>query len=803
MEALKLNQIDEILENQKIGKTKEEFRKIVVNMIMDLESKYYKLYKLNMKYTELFNKKTKYINRLNILRQKIVKLKKYLFQLDTKRRKENWIKKEKNMNFPVFHNQIIDMDLKYKLKTYELIVKLILEDNPKIKIDVINELQSIYTDLIKNISKEDYQIKIQVKYILSYLSKLARSEKVKIRKLELKETLIMKDENSVKNMPDYNIYHDILNGNNISEYALAVIISSFKNIIMNYEINENLIKCVDNIIDRFNEKENSSEVYMNYLYSMIDSIKLRKQKFDRNSKERLILNQLLEKLNEFENILSYYNDEFENIQAKYLYDIVCTLLYDEDGYLIIKKILEKIPKSINATSENKHVLEYIVELYLKNYEKLIVGNKINYINIDYLKEVYYLFIDNADLGLSKEVKNRIDNQLNNFIKRITSDKNQKQIVIDNILVNTIIVKNDKRKNYIVEEITKLASYCGKVKYELKELDQELLEKQINCITGPNSNYENSNNTIDLTKEENLILDNNYISYNYKNTYSSNILRVSVCDMAGLISEYTDINNYIYNQTIEGKKLDKRILNRLKFKDGEEVPAITFKISLDENNKPISLYIYKSRIKPKKIDDSNNEMYKQITKVVNDIMNKRDYDFDTLGSHEIEIVLRNLINELYLSFAKDNGIPFTYSGVEKAASIKPNIYSNVGQILNNLNKKQATNIHDVLTSNLGEFHYSSKPFPVYGDFDLNLVGEPNYIFLENQRILKALVLSKFESGIMQNDLEKEILVMEHQNMVIDLNGSVNYKGIEDFDYKTRKKKKKILTPIDIDNTQLLG
>ena len=85
----------------------------------------------------------------------------------------------------------------------------------------------------------------------------------------------------------------------------------------------------------------------------------------------------------------------------------------------------------------------------------------------------------------------------------------------------------------------------------------------------------------------------------------------------------------------------------------------------------------------------------------------------------------------------------------------------------------------------------KIFLTDGDFDINLIGEPNYILLLNQRIIKSLILNELDLNEIQYNKRKHVLNNEHQNMIIDLNDSIEYKSVDDFKYK--KKKKKILIP----------
>ena len=82
----------------------------------------------------------------------------------------------------------------------------------------------------------------------------------------------------------------------------------------------------------------------------------------------------------------------------------------------------------------------------------------------------------------------------------------------------------------------------------------------------------------------------------------------------------------------------------------------------------------------------------------------------------------------------------------------------------------------MVNNLGEFHYAAKPFNVEGDYDLHLIGEPNYMLLENQRIIKSLILSGFVRGKEGYDNRVKAMSIDHEDLISDLNLSVNYKNV---------------------------
>lgn len=767
------------------NKTKQD----IIDEILNLEERYYKLYKLNIKFKELFGKSLRHAKELRLVRKQIKELNKKLSELNNE--SQNKIKN------PLYNGQIIIIDYKYKVKTYQLFHELDIEEDSKRRLQIINELKHIYSELLKDIDKKD---KNNIKNVLIYLNELLKKEHHKLenfkKSVNIEPVKFNYKEDNEEDEVKINelICEDILLGKGTSMYCLFEVMETFKNILQDGQINSNLIKCAKDIVDRLILESKEDEFYVNYVYSIIDAAKRRKNSFSKIDKEKYKTLKEIEKiLKNHQELIDVKETCLKDELMKYKFNMVEALLQDENNYPLLKKLTIEYPDIINASKNGKHIIEYILELYLSNVQKLLNKNMKKYINIEYLKEVYFLFTKNPNLRISEDVKDKINKQTYLFIRRLTSDRNLKQVFIDDNIYDSIFVKNEKKMKNIIKAVKSLSSHYydqSKPLYELKGLNEAQLENQIYYISNSDSNSRNRRDEIDLTDENHIILNDKYTAYNFKRCSDSNILKISVCNFSNLIPENTSIDSYIYNQMLEGNRLDQRILDKLKFIEGEKISAITFKISLDKNNRPISLYIYKSKIIPKNINEAE-EMYNDMKKTIDGISKRRNYELLLADNQKIQEVSKRILNELYLDLAKRKKVPFTYSGVEKLDDIAPNIYSKVGSISSKLTNDQFTSIYSAIINNIGEFHYSDKIFLTDGDFDMNLIGEPNYILLLNQRIIKSLILNELDLNEIQYNKRKHILNNEHQNMIIDLNDSIEYKSVDDFKYK--KKKKKILIP----------
>lgn len=789
--------------------------KIINELINEEQDKYKRLNRLKNYY--LKNNKTKKLKMTNIKLAKQKEICDLLIDINKQIKKAN--KNEGFITLELDYSQIISIDDKINCNSLSLINKINSVKSSKKRLEYIVNLKELYENSIKYIDNKKMisslnriinyldmiiqkQYYMKVPYIINIINikdKTKEKDKLKTRTLSSKtekNKVAAKNVNSNKNhretleILNEPIYNEILNGKSVSMYTLSDVIETFCEVVRKYEINRNLINVVNEIIDRL-DLETEYEKSLDYLYSMIDSSKIRKYGFNKDEDEFKILKEICKILKQYKNRIDLLNTDISDDET-YKFDLISSLLYDENNYFLIKRILNDNKTIVNSKKKNKHIIIYILELYLENHKMLLNKDTEKYIKIDFLKEIYYLFTKNSYLRLDEDTKKVINKKIYNFIVSLTNDKSKQEFVLDGEIINPIFVKSDKRRKSIIEEVKQLSThyYYNSPKYDLKKLNECQLENQISYAYN-NNHIQSRTDQIDLTDEENIILDNEYIAYNYKSTKDSNILRVSVCDMSILVPDDSSLNSYVYNQLIMKNPLDQRILDKLKFDNGKESFAITFKILLDKNNRPISLYIYKSKIKPTYYNEENSDMYKGILNAVNEIIKIKKYEVDNYEHLKIQEVIRKVINELYIDIAIKKDIPFTYSGVEKISDIEPNVYSIVSSISSKLPKEEFTSIYNIIINNLGEFHYSSEQFPVEGDFDLNLIGEPNYILLENQRLIKSLLINELSLKPEQYDRKKRIYCIEHKNMIIDLNNALDHKDIEDFEYGKRKIKTKII------------
>lgn len=749
----------------------EEKKKYIDELLMDFEEIYYKKYKLELKSEELFNKELALLKDVKKLHKLIISLRKL----------RNELLEIKETKVFLSDSKIIKIDYKYGINTYLKIKSINMSNDLKFKIKTLSELKTIYLNIFRKEKNKNAQNDIKI--VLDYISfELKNVQKLKNKRLQCINTnayaKVKEKEEETKNQKEE--FENIENNLKIDNYKLDDIISYTRNIIKNGEITEKLIEYVNYIVIRINEENKCfEEKYISYVYSLLDLIKYRKQSLlkDENKKEIDILKICKLSLKNFiTDINLKINIEDENVDYKF--DIIFELLSSTSNYLIIKKLIKEFPKIVNVRRDNKHILEYILNEYIKNYIKLLEKDEKDYQNIDFLREVYILFSKSDSIYLTTIDKNNINLKIRNFIEYIAKN-----------------VTSTKRKNHIIKELKSLSThhfYDEKI-LETRPVNMRGYDSQISAIKYCNSNYKDRTNEVDLSKEYTILLDDDYTCYSLVDNGKTKSLKIHTCDISNLVQVRKSLDCVIYNSLILGEELPEILLQALKFNVNDKKSALTYDITLDNANRIIGFNIYRSKIKPniKIYEDCTNKNYNNMKSLVRSIIINQNYECGKINVEFVKNTINHLLNDTYLSKIRGRDIPYIYSGKEIISSIDDiTIYSNIKRLFSYLKENEFKKINEILSQDIEEFHYSDKPFEVLKDYTLNLTGEPNYIMLQNQRMIKTLYLNELGLQSEQLQREKKIFKTDINNLLIDLNDKIGYKDDRDFEYSKRRVKKRM-------------
>ena len=580
---------------------------------------------------------------------------------------------------------------------------------------------------------------------------------------------IQKNEEIVnKSIEEKKDYLDITNPFIIRNEDLKEVMFSFRNMVRNSNINLNFVDYASIIRKRLIDEESMEDNYK-LINSILDSINYRKlylKKADKKEKNilRLCINELKE-LSEQVRIRSIPLAEVHD----YKFEMIFELLRDKKNYQLIKKMINDYPAIVNVRNNNRSIVSYILQLYLNNYMMILKEHRYNY-NIDYLKEVYKLFVSSSSLYLSGEDKIELDSILDEYIYNLSE-----------------LDINSKRKNYAINEVKEL--YIDNISNDnsyQKNIDKYMFDANIKDIKFLDPNHSKRNTEIDLTNEHTFMLENPYICYSFNEEKGNKSLKIHTADFSNIVEESSALDKYTFNCLINNKKINSTLSDYLEFKKDDIVSAFTYEIIMDNDRNIKDFKIYKSRIKVDGgiLDYSNNQyVYQNLRRIINDYI--QDFgDVKLTGLSKIEYILNDILKKQYLKLSRKNNLPILVEKEDKVDLIDSETFSNIKNIFNKLNKRDYKKLSKIFETKIEEKYYESRTrYDKIGE--LNISGNPNYIYLLNQRMLKTLLLNDHPISQEMYSSIKQKTIEEYDNLIKVLNDISGHKTDADFDYKKRR------------------
>lgn len=676
---------------------------------------------------------------------------------------------KKKYYYPVLklnEKQILTIDLKINTNILETLKKLENETDINKRIKLLNLLKSkcidIYSTLEKNTSKEIYKY---VKEIEEYSNEAIKIEHKKRKNISKKNSNKINN-NSKLSKKELEVIDKIKNNDCLDRYTLLEILTAYKYLVMNY-VKEysisilNVSKYISNKIIDEEIKDDKDIVMINSIKDTIRYRLLSLNKNDDNELERSILKELRIV---FDFICKNYKEDTKSTEHDYRYDVIKYYLKDENGYPYVKKIINDMPEIVNVRVKehsNEHIIINILKEYIYNYKEMLKDKNGCFINPDYLKQVYLLFMNNSNLKLNFEDKVTIDYILDDFILYLDKE----------------IYKED-RKTLAKKEVRKLKSQYLYYEKELKfrKVDERQLKWQTELL--PN------NRTHCLKKDNRVNVLDDCITLNGINAYSlsqdgdKRKLKIHVIDTSKIVAPYTSVDSKIYNCMIEHEKISENIKRKLTLKYNEENPTITYEFNIEKGNCITDFKIYKSKIF---IDEENNTLLKNLSQLSKKILaSKNIKDFE---SYTIDESIEILLNEEFINYIDENKLPFIYCGKEYINDYI-NHMNNLSNIFNRLNVIDFKKLYTIISNNVGEYNYSTKAFEADGTYNLNLINDINYLFIFNQRLITDIIFNN------QKLKDKSKYLKECEKLEHELNLSINHIKPEDIVFKNNAKRNKL-------------
>lgn len=539
----------------------------------------------------------------------------------------------------------------------------------------------------------------------------------------------------------------------LDEYEIEDIIVSFTYFIKNIDIVNSKAKILNNTnvvcTKLYEYLFNQPEIFVEF-NSLIDALATEIRKYEKDSIERKVLKEVNKK---FIDIYNIYKNEINEKGNDPYFELLENWLNDENNYLFICELFRRKTNLCNSHNNEKHIVIYILEKYIENFKKMIVDKNGDYINKNYLKEIYFLFTKSDYLRITNEEKEIIDTMLKDF----------------SIYIKETLIK-EKRKNAALEELKSMKSmhfYKRTKEYEFREFSFDSLLYDANRICSGCNEYVKNKECVDTF----LVGDTAYSILEREDEIS---LCIYAFDIHNFASKNSIIDLYFERCEFENEDIDNLISRTFNFKLNKKYPTICYNLKFYKSGKFKELVVKKENIvitqQFKTFAQLNNEFIDLYQKSI--IKNggiSTTYNLSTLNKHFEEI-----LNNEFVRFIQENKLPFIYCGY-RLPSID-DINNNMNQltpILYNLDKDIAYEIINIVSSRIDRKHYSIYPIE-NAIYDLRLINPFCYIGLEHQRMLGNIYFNEYDF-IDENkkNKEKNSRLNKYDLMVRDLNSSMEY------------------------------
>lgn len=693
-------------------------------------------------------KKEALITDLNIYNKLLGLLKKNKeLLLKVKEKKDNLLKQQllsiKKTQFNNHKFELID-ELKINLDRS-------LDNNSKIEIfkNTINSKDSNNIEYLKYILEN---LKNE-KYYEIHKQQIFEENNVEIFKLIEKEIDFIKNEikiskNTCQNSKEItNIYV------NLTEKQKNILAIMDNIHFENYEISDLIMvlngmissdKCLDNkscIDELFKYLSTELVSYMSDnkdyqlgLKLLLNNLKIRIKDFDKTDKNRNYFKTIYKKFKELNDIYKDFNTK-EKISP--YFSMIMYFLQNEINYLYIKKLIKMHHEIVNIRYNNKHIIFYILEEYFKNFEKMVKDRNSDYININYLREVYLLFLTNSSLRLTTEEKEALDLKINDFLERCK---------------NTLI--KEKRKKAVEEDLKDMRStemYQIPPAYKVFEMTDDILGYESNCVI---QNLK--------TCHENEIVEKAFVYGNraFKLAREKDMVTLTMysIDLSNYILRKSLLGAYLYNCELIAEKVDNFTTDCLRFRENEKYPAFAHKITFNKDGNIKKYSLSKETIFINKIYsyNSNDEEINLLRKLNNIVVSKNGGKTSEYDLYIINKNFEDLINKEFIKFINQEKLPYLYYGKilfdEKEVERK---LFDLSSELYKLNKSDSRDVKHILGAEIDEKHYSVYPIP-NANYELKLFEPFTFLGLETQRMLNDLYFNQ-----RKYDDEKRLMKLKNQ------------------------------------------
>lgn len=691
----------------------------------------------------------------------------------------------------VSDEQIEVIDSINNTNTLVIFNKLNNETNIKKRLELLYTLKEIYLEIYKNYNKKrehnkkkndnkNYELDINyvmVKKINCFINSAIRIEH-KREKNDNKKIINEKIEEEKLSIEHEDILYKMKNNISLEDYELKDVLIVYKYFIINNirEYPKIVLEISKYITNKIIEDDIKEDEIIIMIGSIRDTIKYRLLSLDKNDISNDLERSLLKEIRiVFDFISKNYKEDLNSTNHDYKYDIIKYFLMEEEGYPYIKRIINDMPQVVNVKVKencNEHIIITILKEYIFNLSMLLKDKNSDYINPDYLKQVYILFSHSPYLRLTDGDIDTIDTIIDNFLDYI--EKN---------------IYKEERKTEAKKELKKLRPeyFYYEKKIKLKKIKEHQLMWQIDFLRSNRDTLMNKSNIIDI-KEETITI-NNVSAYSFVQEGNKKILKIHVIDAGGIVAPRTTVDSKIYNYMICNEVINYDIKKDLILEVGKYNPVITYELTIEKGNNVSDFKIYKSRIKlDKKIFDDDllyekSETLNNLLLLAKKSLLIRGREVNGIGLYTIDSIMEMILNEEVIKYIENNNIPFIYSGIEYINDYITHM-NNLSSIFNRLADDEFKKLYKIINENAGEFCYSIKPFNVDGEYNLHLMNNIDYLLIYTQRLITDIIINK------ECIKDKTKYKRECEDLVHNLNLSIGYIKPDDMKFENKRKRNKL-------------
>ena len=465
-------------------------------------------------------------------------------------------------------------------------------------------------------------------------------------------------------------------------------------------------KCVSLCAQKLESSLIAKEPLTSEYFYLLDILKKKKRSLDKKDSKRKYLKSIE---NIFQEKKMYLVEEKKEEPFS---EILIKWINDESCYQYIRMLLERDRNICNYKINGKHIVFYILEKYINNFKIMIKNKNGNYINKDYLREIYYLFTKSYYLHMSPEEKTELDSIINEFMEYIKTN------LVKEYRINAALkeLKTMKSKNF----------YKFVPEYSFPSYSDDALNYETTRITS-------SAKTTEPADEAFLFRDRAY-------RIEENKVNIYVMDVSPYIAENSIMNNYLEYLEYEKVKMDSFIEENFSYKVGNSYNALCYTIEFFPSGIVKCFDVSKRKVHIKSSHKSLadfdglatelNSLYKKASL-------KKNGSYASYDLSRINEFFDTLVTEQFIDFIRKNNLPFLYYGYRlKSEAEATNDLNEYVSLLSGLSKQDACLITKIICSNTDKTHYSVMPFRD-GVYKMVLTDHKNYISLLNERILHDL------------------------------------------------------------------